>query len=238
MSLNGLFPIDKWNFSTQSILNNLPQEERAVLYANMTELPLKKGEVLFRQGTVPQGLYVVMQGKVKKYHMNGKGKEQIIYVANSGELLGYHAILSSERYPDSAAALEESAVGLIPKEDFLAVLDRSPGLSRMLLRSLSHEFTVLVNSISVFAQKSVRERLAIALIVLREKFKPGLPSGDGAVEINVSRSDLANMVGSGTENVVRFLKEFKTAGILDTSGRKIIIRDVRQLIALAGYGSL
>ena len=109
MSLNGLFPIDKWNFSTRSILNNLPQEERAFLYANMTELPLKKGEVLFRQGTVPQGLYVVMQGKVKKYHMNGKGKEQIIYVANPGELLGYHAILSSERYPDSAAALDPVA---------------------------------------------------------------------------------------------------------------------------------
>ncbi|MGN7720631.1 Crp/Fnr family transcriptional regulator [Chitinophaga sp. 22620] len=236
MSLAGLFPIDKWNFSTQFILNNLPPEEYAALCANMTELQLKKGEVLFRQGTVPQGLYVVIRGKVKKYQVNRTGKEQIIYVANTGELLGYHAILSNERYPDSAAALEESVIGLIPKEDFLHTLENSGSLSRMLLKSLSHEFTVLVNSISVFAQRSVKERLAIALIVLREKFKEE-PASHEPVIINVSRNDLANMVGSGIENVVRFLKEFKTAGMLDTKGRKIIILDVGKLIELSGYGT-
>ncbi|WP_346315995.1 Crp/Fnr family transcriptional regulator [Chitinophaga sp. YIM B06452] len=236
MSLAGLFPIDKWNFSTQFILNNLPPEEYAALSANMTELQLKKGEVLFRQGTVPQGLFFIIRGKVKKYQVNRNGKEQIIYVANTGELLGYHAILSNERYPDSAAALEESTIGLIPKEDFLQTLENSGSLSRMLLKSLSHEFTVLVNSISVFAQRSVKERLAIALIVLREKFKD--PASQEPVVIDVSRNDLANMVGSGIENVVRFLKEFKTAGMLDTKGRKIIIRDVGKLIELSGYGSL
>jgi len=86
----------------------------------------------------------------------------------------------------------------------------------------------------MFAQKSVRERLALQLVVLREKYKvnfqPGMP-----VEINMSREDLASLVGTGRENVVRMLSEFKESGILETKGRKIIIKEVNQLIGIANY---
>ncbi len=83
----------------------------------------------------------------------------------------------------------------------------------------------------MFAQKSVRERLALQLIVLREKYKvnfqPGMP-----VEINMSRDDQANLVGTARENIVRVLSEFKKASILETKGRKIIVHDVKKLIAI------
>ena len=155
-------------------------------------------------------------------------------MANTGELIGYHALLAEDRYPDSAAALEKSKVAFIPKEDFLAVLERSEILSRRLLKTLSHEFAVLANSLSLFSQKTVRERLALQLIVLREKykknFKPGMP-----VEINMSRDDLASLVGTVRENVVRILGEFKEKGIIITQGRKIIVQDVKWLIAVANY---
>lgn len=235
MSLSGLFPIDKWNFTSQSVLNNLPAEEYEELCAHMYEQEYGKGEILFREGTLPGGILFIRQGKVKKYKMGRDGKEQIIYVANSGDLIGYHAVLAGERYPDSAATLEKSVIAFIAKEDFLHVLERSAVLPQRLLKTLSHEFTVLTNSISVFATRSVKERLAIALIVLREKFKEeGGPTDQ--VVVNVSRHDLANMVGTGNENVVRFLKEFKTEGILATKGRKIIILDIRKLVELSGYG--
>jgi CRP-like cAMP-binding protein len=233
MSITGLFPIDKWNFKSESVLNGLPEEDFALLCANMTEERYQKGDVLFREGAVPSGIFFVKKGKIKKYKVDHEHNEHIIYVANSGELLGYHAILSEERYPDSAAALEESIVAFIPKEDFSAVLSQSKVLSQRLLKNLSHEFAVLTNSISVFAQRSVRERLAIMLIVLREKFKTADTLSD--IAINISRSDLANMVGTAKENVVRFLKEFKLAGIVETNGRKIFIRDVKRLIEIANH---
>jgi CRP-like cAMP-binding protein len=107
-------------------------------------------------------------------------------------------------------------------------------LSKRLLRTLSHEFAVLVNSVALFAQRSVRERLALHLVVLREKYKvnfqPGMP-----VEINLSRSDLASMAGTARENVVRILTEFKEKGILTTHGTKIIIHNVNLLIEIANY---
>jgi CRP-like cAMP-binding protein len=234
MSIREIFPIDKWDFKSESILQDLPVEDSVLLMKHKSEQMYKKGEIVFREGALPSGIFFIVEGKVKKYKLDQDGREQIIYVANTGELIGYHALLAEDRYPDSAAALEKSKVAFIPKEDFLAVLERSEILSRRLLKTLSHEFAVLANSLSLFSQKTVRERLALQLIVLREKykknFKPGMP-----VEINMSRDDLASLVGTVRENVVRILGEFKEKGIIITQGRKIIVQDVKWLIAMANY---
>jgi CRP-like cAMP-binding protein len=230
MSIKGIFSIDKWDFKSESVFTDLPAEEFALLTANKTERVYKKGEIIFWEGASPSGIFLIVEGKVKKYKLDKDGKEHIIYVANTGELLGYHAILAESRYPDSAAALEASRIAFVPKEDFLNALHRSELLNRRLLKT----FEVLANSLTLFAQKSVRERLALQLIVLREKykvnFKPGMP-----VEINMGRDDLANLVGTARENVIRLLSEFKEDAILETKGRKIIVLDVKKLIKIANY---
>lgn len=234
MSLSGIFPIDRWNFTTQSILSILSEEEYAALVANQSDQKYLKGDVIFREGAVPAGIFLIRSGKAKKYKVDNLAREQIIYVANHGELIGYHAVLSEERYPDSAAAIEDSLVSFIPKEDFISILNRSPAFSRRLLKALSHEFTVLANSISVIAQRTAPERLAIALIVLREKYKEEGLEGNEII-LNISRMDLANMAGIAQENVIRLLKEFKAEGILDTEGRKIWIKDIKLLVKKSNY---
>jgi CRP-like cAMP-binding protein len=234
MSLSGVFPIDRWNFTTQSILNILSDAEYSALLAHHSDQKYLKGDVIFREGSVPAGIFLIRNGKVKKYKVDNISKEQIIYVANQGELIGYHAVLSEERYPDSAAAIEDSLISFIPKEDFIAVLHRSPAFMQRLLKTLSHEFTVLANSISVIAHKTAAERLAIALIVFRDKFKED-GSNEKDIVLNVSRNDLANMAGIAPENVIRLLKEFKAEGILETDGRKILVKDIRLLIKKSNY---
>ena len=234
MSIRDIFPIDKWDFQSGSILTDLPSEDFELLTANKTEQTYSKGEIVFREGAYPSGIFYVTKGKLKKYKVDKDGKEHIIYVANVGELLGYHAILSEDRYPDSAAALEQSTIAFIPREDFLDVLHQSVILTNRLLKTLSHEFAVLINGLTLFSQKSVRERLALQLIVLREKYKVNFQTGM-SVEINMSRDDLASLVGTGKENIVRVLTEFKGEGILETRGRKIIVKNVNKLIAIANY---
>lgn len=233
MSIRHLFPIDKWDFKTESIFADLPEEDMALLAVPSPQL-YKKGEIIFREGAYASGIFYIVEGKVKKYKADTEGREHIIYVANTGELIGYHALLAEEHYLDSAAALEQSSIAFIAKENFLAVIQLSSVLSGRLLKTLSHEFSVLSNSLSLLSHKPVRERLALQLIVLREKYKvnfqPGMP-----VVINMGRDDLASLVGTARENVVRILKEFKEAGILETKGRKIIVQDVAGLIAIANY---
>ena len=155
-------------------------------------------------------------------------------MAGPGELIGYHAVLSEERYPDSAAAIEDSVISFIPQDDFIRILHRSPAFNSRLLKALSHEFTVLVNGISIIAQRTAAERLAIALIVLREKYKKDGPN-EKEIVLNVSRKDLANMAGIAQENVIRLLKEFKKEGILETDGRKIKVKDIKLLIKKSNY---
>ena len=234
MSLKGIFPLDKWGFNNNSVLTELSDAELEMLRTNMSEQVYSKGEIIFREGASPSGIFYIRKGMAKKYKVDKEGKEQIIYVANTGELIGYHALLAGERYPDSAAALEESRIAFIPKEDFLQVLDSSKTLSQWLLKTLSHEFAVFANSVALYAQKNVRERLAMQLILMREKYKQNFSPGM-AVEINLSREDLASLVGTARENIVRMLKDFKQEGVLTTKGRKIIITDVQKLLAAANY---
>lgn len=233
MSIKGLFPIDKWDFESGRVLADLPEPDLARLMSRKTENAYKKGQVIFREGGYPSGLYYVVSGRVKKYKSDLDGGEQIIYVASAGELLGFHAILSGDNYPDSAAVLEDSVIAFIPRDDFIDTVEHSEILGRRLLRTLSHEFVVLMNSLTVASRRPVRERLALQLIVVREKYKS--ETNSSPVEINLSRDDLASLVGTARENVVRILSEFKEEGILATRGRKIIVRDIKRLIEVANY---
>jgi CRP-like cAMP-binding protein len=233
MSIKGLFPFEKWDFESARVLADLPEPDLARLMDRKTESSYKKGQVIFREGGYPSGLYYVVSGRVKKYKADLDGGEQIIYVAGAGELLGFHAILSGDNYPDSAAVLEDSVIAFIPREDFIHAVEQSEILGRRLLRTLSHEFVVMVNSLTVASRRPVRERLALQLIIVREKYKSD--TGNSPIEINLSRDDLANLVGTARENVVRILSEFKEEGILATRGRKIIVQDLKRLIEVANY---
>ncbi|MCG7855602.1 Crp/Fnr family transcriptional regulator [Flavihumibacter sp.] len=232
MSIRHLFPVQSWDFQSGSIISNLPPKEWSLLSAHMVEAQYNKGDILFKEGFYPNGIFFIRKGMAKKYRINKDGQEQIIYVASQGELVGYHAVLAEDRYPDSCALLEDSIVGFIPREDFLKTIDYSPLLSKRLLKTLSHEFAVLANNITFFSQSSVRERTALQLVVLREKYKP-MNDKNGPVEITMSRENLSNLVGSARENVVRVLSEFKEAELITTNGRKIIILDVAGLIKIA-----
>ena len=234
MSLKGIFPIDKWDFKSNSVIIDLPPNELAILTANMITQAYNKGEIVFREGAYATGIFLICDGKAKKYKVDKEGKEQIIYVANSGEIMGYHALLAEERYPDSAAVLEDSEIAFIPKEDFFEVLEKSKILSQRLLKTLSHEFFVLANSVALFAQRNVKERFAMQLVLMREKYKENFTPGMD-VEINMSREDLASLVGTARENILRILKDFKAEGILETRERKIIIKDLNKLLVVANY---
>ncbi|HSH66528.1 MAG TPA: Crp/Fnr family transcriptional regulator, partial [Bacteroidia bacterium] len=186
-----------------------------------------------REGSYSKGAYILRKGKVKIYQTNRDGKAQIAYIYRKGEIMGYRPLLCGEAHPVSAAALEDCVISFIPKRFFIHALDESPVLSKRLLTHLSHEFTVWINKVSLFAQQPVRERVALSLLIMNEKYKPD-KTGQPAT-INLSREDIANYVGTSIETLVRILRHFKDEKIIITRGRKITVLKPKELEKIADF---
>jgi len=206
-------------------------ELQSILDSGVTHT-YRKGEIIFREGGIPNGVFIINKGFIKNYKFTSKGEEQIHYVSVKGELFGYHAILGDEYYSDSASTLEDSQITFIPKDVFLIAIHKSTGLNAKLVKLLAREFNLFINSISTLAASSVRERLAVNLLILDEKYRnPAKLTKPG--EINLSRADLANIVGTAKENLVRILGEFKLNGLIHLRETIILVANKNELIKKA-----
>jgi CRP-like cAMP-binding protein len=186
----------------------------------------KKNQALFVEGSYPRGVYCINQGKVKVFARGDEGKEQIIHIAKQGEIIGFRSMFSEEPYKVSASTLEESNICFIGRDEFLNMFDANQTLRNGIIKELSKELGERALFITNMAQKSVRERLAFALLILDEIY--------GDEQINLTREDLANFVGTATETLIRLLREFKDEGIIETHTRKIEIIKRGELKKMAG----
>lgn len=187
----------------------------------------KKNQPLFIEGSYPRGVFCIISGKVKVFSTGETGKEQIIRIAGAGDVVGFRALFSEEPYRLSATTLEQSSIFFIKIEDFLELVHSQPELLQAVLRELSKESGERADFIKAMAQKTVRERLAIVLLVLESIYKDDL--------INLSREDLANFVGTATETLIRLLKDFKDENLIEVQGRKIKLIDVDRIYQESGY---
>ncbi|HLS71355.1 MAG TPA: Crp/Fnr family transcriptional regulator [Chitinophagaceae bacterium] len=191
----------------------------------------RKGQTIFNEGTTPFGLYCINQGKVKISKPTDDGRELIIRLAKSGDLIGYKALLSGEKYTASAIALDDSSVCFIPKDAFLDILKKDHNLSLKLMSLISSELRKAETKVAQLAHKPVRERLAETLLLLKETF--GLKEDEKTLNVELSREEIANIVGTATESIIRTLSEFRKDGIVELNGKNITIVNKNLLITRA-----
>ena len=158
--------------------------------------------------------------------MGDEGKEQIIHIAKEGEVIGFRAMFSGDPYKVSASTLEDANICFVGKDDFLSMIDTNTSLRNMIMKELSKELGDRAQFITNLAQKSVRERLAFALLILKNVY--------GNEPINLSREDMANFVGTATETLIRLLKDFKEEGLIEVQTRKLTILNYDALVRLGG----
>ncbi|WPP52082.1 Crp/Fnr family transcriptional regulator [Catalinimonas niigatensis] len=215
-----------------SLFNVLCGKQLAEVSQNKSCTIYKKGQILFHEGTRPLGVFCVNQGKIKVYKLGFDGKEQIVNIIGEGGLLGYKAMLAEEPYSVSAETLEDCTICFLSKPNFLQTLSDSSDLNKRLMKQLCHEYGVMNENLTNQAQRTVRERLAITLLKLKDTY--GLDYHEnGPVEINLTREDLANIVGTATETLIRLLHEFKEDKLISTKGRKITIDNPAGLMKTA-----
>ncbi len=186
----------------------------------------KKRELIFEEGEYPRYLYFVKKGKIKAFKTNENGKEYIVSVHNEGDFLGYVDLIKDDKYSESAAALEESELSLIPKEDFNKLLTANRDVTSQLIKMLANNIAEKEEQLLHLAYHSVRKRVADAVIYLSDK--------EETDEINILRDDLARIVGTAKESVIRMLTEFKNDGYIDIVDGTITIRNRQKLEDMPG----
>lgn len=189
-----------------------------------------KGQFIFHEGNRINGIYCINKGKVKLFQIGAEGKEQIIRFAKEGDIIGYRALLSEEPLSASAATLEEATVCFIPKSQIFKILQSNPNFNFKMLKLLSHELGEAARIITDLAQKPVRERLAESLLLLKDTFDL---DEEKNIQVKLSREELANIIGTATESVIRLLSEFKKDKLIEVDGRNIKLLNIPALTKTA-----
>lgn len=179
------------------------------------------------------GLFCISTGIIKVYKTSSNGKEQIIRLAKKGDFLGYTALLSEEQYSSSASVIEDAKVCFIPRDIFMQLLSTDSKLYQKLMKAVCHEMGILEEKVAEVTQKSVRERLAHTILMLKSSY--GMEAEETKINIALTREDLANIVGTATETVIRLLSEFKDDGFIEFDGKKIKVTNPKALAKTADY---
>ncbi|MEN9598435.1 MAG: hypothetical protein RL596_746 [Bacteroidota bacterium] len=222
---------DTCNVRMHSVFHVLDEDQSKALSAQKSCAVYKKGQYIFNEGGIPSGLFCVNSGKIKLSVTGYDGKEQILRLAKSGDILGYRALISNERYHSAAIALEDTSICIIDKNYFFSQLEQNPKLMLEVARKMSSDLKKAEEHIVSLSQKNVRERLAEALLFLKATY--GLQNDKSTINVKLSREEIADYVGTSTESCIRLLSEFNHDGIIELNGKSIQIKNLPLLIKTA-----
>jgi CRP/FNR family transcriptional regulator, polysaccharide utilization system transcription regulator len=209
-----------------AIFKHLTAEQVQMLNFEKEFRQYKRGDELYKEGNRISGFYCIHSGIIKVFKTGFDGKEQIIRFAKAGEIIAYRSVLSNEVACTSAKVIEDCMVCFIPAEILISLVRTNSTYALEMLKLACHELGEANSFITDIAQKTVRERLAEILLFLVNDF--GLDD-ENFLKISLTREELANIVGTATESVIRLLSEFKNDQLVELNGRRIKILDKRGL---------
>lgn len=182
----------------------------------------KKNQVVYYEGDRANGIWVVVDGKVKATKMAEDGRELMTGIFESDHFLAVNTLFSDGNFVDTVTALEESHLVHFPKVQFEEFINLYPDVAGKFVRILSSQIRSQEEQLMQLAYQSVRKRIAESILRLHRQ-------ENNAKSINISRIDLASLSGTAPETVSRSLSDFKDEGIIEKKGSTITIVDLRKL---------
>ncbi len=213
-----------------SSLKALNKDELIRMADCKTSYTIKKGDPIFEEGESVNGIFCVKDGVCKLSKLSANGKDQIVKLVKPGELLGQRSLISDEPANLTAVALEDMEVCFIPKAEIMGFFNQNNQFSMNVMKTICGDLKEADDHMVSMAQKSVKERLAETLLYLEETFGK---NEDGTLHIQLSREELAGMIGTATESCIRLLSEMNKSGLIDLVGKKIAIVDRNKLKRMA-----
>ncbi|OYU83563.1 MAG: Crp/Fnr family transcriptional regulator [Flavobacterium sp. BFFFF2] len=213
-----------------SSLKALNKQELLQMAHCKTSFTIKKGEPLFEEGESINGVFCVKGGICKLTKLSANGKDQIVKLIKSGELLGQRSLISEEPVNLSAVALEDMEVCFIPKKEILQFFSENNQFSMNVMKTICGDLKESDDHMVSMAQKSVKERLAETLLYLEDTFGK---APDGSLQVQLTREELAGMIGTATESCIRLLSELNKTGLVELNGKRIHLKDRAKLKRMA-----
>jgi CRP-like cAMP-binding protein len=206
------------NSVSNFVFDTTTLEEKDFLESEKSCSNYKRGDVIYREGSRINGVFCINSGVLKIYKTGSDGKEQIVTFAKEGDIIGYRSVLSNEPACTTAQVIQDALICYIPASVIFHLVKSNGNFALSLLQLTCKELNQANSYIKDIAQKTVRERLAEVLLMLENNF--GI-NEEGYLKITLTREELANIVGTATESVIRLLSEFKTDGIILMSKKNI-----------------
>ncbi|MFV0607249.1 MAG: Crp/Fnr family transcriptional regulator [Niabella sp.] len=209
----------------------MSEEEVGELAKHKSCSSAKRGQVLFSENGLPMGLYCINKGKIKLSTTGPDGKEQILRLVKEGDILGYRALVSNDRYHATAVVIEDAEFCFVEKAYFMNLVLTNPKLCISLFKKISDDLKSAEEHIVSLSQKNVRERMAEALLYFKATY--GFEADGETLNVQFSREEIADFVGTSTESAIRLLSEFNHDRIIELERKKIKIINQEKLIRTA-----
>lgn len=217
---------EQYDVKNYTIFSGLNDQEREKINGAIVTQKFSRCDLIYNEGNRINGTYIVAEGVIKIFKTGSDGKDQIIRFAKTGELVGFRSVISEELACSSTEALTDIVVSFLPGDQLTHLIKTNPDFAMSLMKLTCRELGESNKYITDIAQKSVRERLAEVLLLLMDTFDL---DAEGFLQVTLSREEIANLVGTATETVIRLLSEFKHDGLIELTGKRIRLVDIPKL---------
>lgn len=192
----------------------------------------KKGQTLFSEGASNFGLYCINSGKIKVTKAASEGRETILRILGPGDVIGHQNILTNDKNQNTATMIEDGSICFLDRKFMTELIQKESSVAMNLIKKLSAEVTAAENRNAAMSNKNVRERLADLLLSLKSNY--GIREAHRVrLNIKLTREEMASIVGTANETIIRFISEFKEEGILEQEGKVIFLLDENKLLQSA-----
>jgi len=209
-----------------SLFTDLDDLELAALSQVVSVRKIDKGQILFFDGDLATGFYLLFDGKIRIYKSNPDGKEYTIHIINPGQIFAEVAIFEGKHFPANSMAIVDSVVGYFPKDRFLDLIQKHPRISLKIIGSLSRFLREYNQMVEELALKEVSARIACFLLDKSEK------RANDTIKLNLTKTELAKSLGTISETLSRNLRKLKDRGIIKVDAQTITILDFDRLEAI------
>ncbi|MDH5382006.1 MAG: Crp/Fnr family transcriptional regulator [Cyclobacteriaceae bacterium] len=217
-----------------SLFLELNQEELNILNEKRFCISYSEGEYIYKQGMKPDYLICLNSGKAKITKLTSSGKTQIIGLDKPVDFLGIYDLTSDTPYTTSAIALQKTNVCLIPKAQLIKVIDHNPEFAKKIISLFAQKINEINSRLINHTQKNLRGRLADTLLYIHETF--GFEKKSKFLDIQLKRSEIAELSNMDVSNASRTLSEFAAEGIIGLEGRKFEVFDISKLNFIRNQG--